>query len=134
VASSPLQRCECLARCLQELRPDLLYKQDVRLAAMDFGCWEGPRWDSIARADFDGWMAAFEGYRVGGAMTVGELMRRVTVAWDEMLVDGREAAWITHAGVIRAATLISQGERRVHDAARWPRNAPPLGSWRELEI
>jgi alpha-ribazole phosphatase len=134
VSSSPLQRCEHLARCLQELRPDLRYKQDARLAEMDFGCWEDRRWDAIAQADFDGWMADFEGYRVGGAMTVGELMQRVTAAWDEMMADGMDAAWITHAGVIRAATLISRGQRRVLDATRWPRDAPPFGGWCELEI
>lgn len=35
---SPLQRCQCLADCLQGLRPDLLYATDARLAEMDFGC------------------------------------------------------------------------------------------------
>lgn len=134
VAYSPLQRCEQLARCLQELRPDLISRKDARLAEMDFGRWEGKRWDAIPQLDFDSWMTDFEGYRFGGAMTVREFMQRVAGAWDQTQSQGMDAAWITHAGVIRAATLISRGQRRVREASQWPRHAPSFGSWCELEI
>ena len=40
VASSPLQRCERLAKAVQGLRPDLSCKTDARLAEMDFGRWQ----------------------------------------------------------------------------------------------
>jgi len=57
--TSPLQRCERLAKEIQGLRPDLMLKPDARLAEMDFGCWEGVRWDAIPPAAFDAWMADF---------------------------------------------------------------------------
>lgn len=133
VVSSPLKRCEHLARCLQGLRPDLTYKKDARLAEMDFGHWEGWRWDSIPQADFDRWTADFAGHRFGGKMSVCEFMQSVVSAWDETQCRGSDATWITHAGVIRAATLISRGERRVHQATQWPREAPDFGRWCELE-
>ncbi len=133
VISSPLQRCGRLANCLQELRPDLAYKIDTRLSEMDFGCWEGQRWDAIPQADYDGWMADFAGHRFGGEMSVFEFMQRVVSAWDEAQCAGCDVAWITHAGVIRAATLIAQGARRVQQAAQWPRDAPAFGRWCELK-
>lgn len=132
VVSSPLARCECLARCLQGLRPDLTYTVDARLAEMDFGHWEGRRWDSIPQADFDRWTADFSGYRFGGKTSVHEFLQRVASLWDETLCSGIDAAWITHAGVIRAATLISRGERRVQKAAQWPCDSPSFGDWCEL--
>lgn len=133
VVSSPLQRCERLAQCLRELRPDLAYKIEVRLVEMDFGCWEGQRWDAIPKADFDRWLADFGRHRFGGRESVSELMQRVANAWDDTKQEGRDAVWITHAGVIRAATLIARGERQVARAAQWPRAAPAFGRWCELQ-
>lgn len=132
VVASPLQRCERLAHCLRELRPDLPYKIDARLAEMNFGCWEGQRWDAIPKADFDRWLAAFGEHRFGGCESVSEFMQRVTNAWDEAQQEGRDAVWITHAGVIRAATLLARGVRQVTQAAQWPRAAPAFGHWCEL--
>jgi len=37
--------------------------------------------------------------------------------------------WITHAGVARAAFLISQGSRTVENASQWPKDAPGYGQW-----
>ncbi|MGJ4748845.1 histidine phosphatase family protein, partial [Leptospira sp. SA-E8] len=51
--SSPLQRCAQLARTLCELRPDLNLRFDERLREMDFGHWEGVRWDDIPRTAYD---------------------------------------------------------------------------------
>ncbi len=129
VVSSPLERCQSLARCLQGLRPDLIYAVDNRLAEMDFGHWEGRRWDSIPQAEFDCWTADFSEYRFGGKASVNEFMQRVASLWDENQGKGSDVTWITHAGVIRAATLISRGERRVEQSAQWPRDAPAFGSW-----
>ena len=134
IIASPLQRCERLAHCLQGLRPDLAYRTDARLVEMDFGSWEGQRWDAIPQADFERWMAAFGGHRFGGVESVSEFMQRVAGAWDQTRREGLDAVWITHAGVIRAATLLAQGVRQVEQAAQWPREAPAFGQWRELQF
>ena len=55
-------------------------------------------------------------------------MLRVAALWDDMQCDVGTAdddargdtVWITHAGVIRAATLLSQGVREVTRAEQWP--------------
>ncbi len=134
LVSSPLQRCELLANCLRGLRPDLVYKTDARLVEMDFGCWEGQRWDAIPQADFDPWLAAFGDHRFGGRESVRDLMRRVALAWDETQLRGRDAVWITHAGVIRATTLLAQGVRDVDQAEQWPHAAPTFGCWFEMDL
>lgn len=132
VRSSPLQRCKLLALDLQGLRPDLTYKTDARLREMHFGQFEGQRWDSIARAHVDAWTADFWQHRFGGVESVAELLARVDAAWRDSQQSGQDQAWITHAGVIRATSLLARGVRRIDDAAQWPTTAPAFGQWLTL--
>jgi len=125
--TSPLQRCELLAQLIQGLRPDLAYKTDARLAEMNFGDFEGQRWDSLAPAAFESWTADFWRHRFGGAESVAEFMARVAGVWDEAMASGQQQVWVTHAGVMRAATLLAKGVRRVDQAADWPQAAPAFG-------
>lgn len=129
LVSSPLQRCRQLTQALRLLRPDLTDSTDARLAEMDFGCWEGQRWDAIPKADIDRWTADFGRHRFGGRMSVHEFMARVALAWDQAQQAGQDTVWVTHAGVIRAATLLSQNVRQVDLATQWPQQAPAFGSW-----
>lgn len=93
---------------------------------MDFGCWEGWRWSAIAQEAFVPWMADFQTHRFGGRESVGEMMNRVAQALSELLQE-EECVWITHAGVIRAAMLLSRGVARLQSPAQWPSEAVPLG-------
>lgn len=130
--SSTLQRCEQLTMQLLALRPDLICKMDARLTEMDFGFWEGQRWDAIPQADLERWTADFAQHACGGAESVGVFMRRVSEVWDEQTDRGQDAVWITHAGVIRAATLLSNGVRHISQANHWPQDAPAFGQWCSL--
>jgi alpha-ribazole phosphatase len=134
VISSPLQRCEQLMQCLRELRSDLTCKSDARLKEMDFGCWEGQRWADIAPHEFDQWTANFGHWRFGGVESVQDVMARVAGLWDEVRLAGNEAVWITHAGVIRAAMLLSQGVREVTRADQWPSTAITFGGVTVLDL
>ena len=127
VMTSPLQRCELLAHVLQGLRPDLAYKNDERLAEMNFGSFEGRRWDSIPQDAYSAWTARFWLHRFGGVESVADVMARVASAWDEAVACGKPQVWVTHAGVIRAASLLAQGVRRVDQARDWPQAAPAFG-------
>ena len=132
--TSPLQRCELLAHELIELRPDLMVKKDPRLQEMNFGHWEGRPWADIDPAALSAWTADFANYRAGGTgENVGQFMARVASAIDE-LDPAKNTVWLTHAGVIRAVTLISQGIRRISRADDWPIIAPAYGQWRNLTI
>ena len=122
---STLQRCELLAQELCALRPDLILKPDARLRELNFGAWESQPWSAIPRADFDAWLADFAHARPGGdGESVAELMVRVAAAWDEWLARGRDAVWVTHAGVVRAVRLLERGVRVPTAASDWP--AEPL--------
>ncbi len=134
VISSTLQRCELLAQSLQGLRPDLTYKTDVRLTEMNFGEWEGQPWDAIPRAAFDVWTDDFWNHRFGGQESVAGFMERVTLVWRETSQLPSPALWVTHAGVIRAATLLSQGVHKVTHASQWPSAAPAFGGWCTLAL
>lgn len=134
VHTSPLQRCKRLAQSLQALRPDLTLNVEPRLAEMNFGCHEGQRWDQIERSALDAWTANFWQHRFGGAESVSELMQRVAGVWDAAVQRGQPCVWVTHAGVIRAATLLAQGVRRVDDAALWPNTTLAFGKCQLLPL
>jgi len=132
VAVSPLRRCVQLAEALGHLRPDLVFTRDPRLAELDFGCWEGIAWAQIPRAALDAWVADFGAHRFGGAESANALMARVASAWDAHWARSQDAAWITHAGVLRAVALLQQGVRQVDSAAQWPLQSPAFGELRVL--
>jgi alpha-ribazole phosphatase len=131
--SSPLQRCEHLSQSVCRLRPDLAYKTDLRLKEMDFGAWEGQRWDAIAPAELKSWTDAFDTWRCGGAESVNQMMARVSALWDASRASRQNTVWITHAGVIRAATLVAQGIRQVKLAEQWPVAGPAFGTHQVLD-
>lgn len=134
VHRSTLLRCAALARALCELRPDLADQPDTRLHEMDFGKWEGQPWDTLAPAEINAWTADFAQYRPGGGESVDMFMTRVAGAYDEARANGRDAAWVTHAGVIRAAMLLHAGVRQPARASQWPVDAPGFGEWCVLEL
>ncbi|MDA7417364.1 histidine phosphatase family protein [Xenophilus arseniciresistens] len=127
--ASPLRRCQALAEALQQLRPDLgPARADPRLAEMHFGAWEGHPWSAIAREDFEAWTADFAAARAGAdGESTDQFVQRVAAAWDDWRATGQDAAWITHAGVMRAVQLIETGRRTVPTAADWPAEAIAFG-------
>lgn len=134
VLSSPLRRCTQLAQALAALRPDLAPREDARLAEMDFGAWEGRRWDSIARAELEAWTRDFQSYRAGGqGESVAQFMARVGRAFEECRAAGRDQAWIAHGGVFKALLLL-RGGLAPTAAADWPRQQLACGSWHLFEV
>jgi alpha-ribazole phosphatase len=132
---SPLQRCMQLADALSALRPELKPQTDVRLREMDFGRWEGVAWDAIPLADMQAWTGDFGAHRFGGVESANEVLARVGHVWDAARQHpGENHVWITHAGVARAAQLLSQGLRSVDSASQWPKEAPGYGQWWCLEV
>lgn len=130
---SPLRRCTQLAQALQALREDLHFVQDPRLAEMDFGHFEGVSWDAIDPAALAQWTDDFGDHRFGGVESANDVLARVGAAWDAAMTAGSQV-WLTHAGVARACTLLSQGVRRVQQAEQWPVAAPAFGQWIQMEF
>ncbi|QMV72498.1 histidine phosphatase family protein [Comamonas piscis] len=135
---SPLQRCTQLAAVLQAQAPgfDLTVCDD--LAEMDFGAWEGQRWNDIARDEIQAWTADFMGYAPGGGESLGTMMRRVARALDvarqQALETGQPVLWISHAGVAQCAHwLLTRGDR-VPLAKDWPSVKLAYGDWLRLPL
>ena len=133
--TSPQRRCMQLTDALRALRPELSVAADARLREMDFGAWEGQRWDALDPLRIQAWTDNFAHYRPGGGESVHDFMGRVTNAWDDARASGHsDLAWITHAGVIRAAHLLHAGRVPVTAAAQWPATACGFGKWQTLEL
>lgn len=130
VLGSPLQRCIQLTQALSLLRPDLKLQNESRLREMDFGSWEGVAWDAIPQKAMQDWTDDFGSHRFGGAESANEVLTRVASLWDEAQQNRDEnQVWVTHAGVARAAHLLSKGIRRVESPSQWPKDAPAYGQW-----
>jgi alpha-ribazole phosphatase len=114
VYSSPLRRALRLAR---ELSPPAPVRVDPRLSEIDFGAWEGRRWDDIAREEIDAWAADVVGFTPPGGESVAALHAR---ALDFAASLTGDAAIVTHAGVMRAL------------AGHWRRL--PVADWLRLEF
>ncbi|MDN5204121.1 alpha-ribazole phosphatase [Fulvivirgaceae bacterium BMA10] len=98
IYTSPAKRCTKLAAQLNA--PDRL--EDERITEMDFGLWEGKRWEEIDDQELDAWMNNF----IHEAPPEGESMKimseRIISFWQEMVrKDHHRIALVTHAGVIR---------------------------------
>ncbi len=132
--SSPLRRCVALTNAIAALRPDLVVQHDARLAEMKFGAWEGQPWSAIAREEFEAWIGNFAEASAGvHGESVRVFMQRVADAHDEWLSGERNALWVTHAGVLRAVTLLQRGIRCPGAAADWPAGDLAFGGWLTFE-
>jgi alpha-ribazole phosphatase len=139
VRTSPLRRCAQLARALNKLRPELDPVTDPRLQEMNFGTWESQAWADIPRQALDAWIADFAGHAFGGQENIQGFMSRVASALQETRAGaaehpGRDAVWITHAGVIRAVQLLTDGTGVPVTADQWPKVAVPCGEWAVLDL
>lgn len=107
ILSSPLQRCLRLAEHVARAR-NLRVDIDPRLAEMDFGHWEGQRWDDIPRAELDAWAADLLHARPHGGESVAQLRARSLAALRDHA--GPETLVVTHHGVIKAARVQIMGD------------------------
>lgn len=132
--SSPLRRCATLAAAIAALRPDLRVQHDARIAEMHFGAWEGRPWSSIPREEFERWTADFaDAVASPGGESVRTFMNRVATAHDDWRAGEGGALWVTHAGVLRAVTLLQGGTRCPEKVGEWPAGELAFGNWLKFD-
>jgi alpha-ribazole phosphatase len=134
IRCSPAARCRALADALALHRPRTPIALAPDLQEMDFGDWENRRWDVIGEPALTCWTSDFALHRPGGGENVQSLLMRVAAVLAEERELGGEAAWITHAGVIRAVHWLSKGQTVNPTAASWPADAVPFGAARVIEL
>ena len=125
---SPSSRCMGLARHIASPRQPTAAED---LIEMSFGCWQGIRWDAIARLEIDAWTKDLWRYRPGG----GESAEMVATRWERWLHHVRQSVGanvvaVTHAGVIRVA-LARSG--RGHGSSALEAHIP-FGSVHRLDL
>lgn len=116
VLTSPLSRCRRLARALAAARGVAL-SVDERLVEMDFGAWEGQRWDAIPRAELDVWAADIEGARPHGGERVADMAARARAALQEaasQVATRGPVLVVAHAGIVKSALALSHGPAGWH--------------------
>ena len=101
IFSSPLQRCRILAERIANVAGKGLVC-DPALQEMNFGSWQGCKWDDVSIAELDKWAADFEDARPHG----GESISQVRLRLKELVVSidacsDERILMVTHAGVIR---------------------------------
>jgi alpha-ribazole phosphatase len=143
VLHSPAQRCTQLAQRLHELRPDIQLLPEPDLREMNFGQWEGQLWADIDPQQLKAWTDDFENYRCGGdgecvrdvLLRVQRAAQRTAKCRAQLVADQPQAAWITHAGVLRATAWLAPrfgwsrplAQPLCLRADEWPQDALPFG-------
>lgn len=106
VYTSPAQRCTLLA---ERLFPGQAMT-DTRLQELDFGAWEGRRWDDIGEPAITAWAADYVHIAPPDGECYAQLADRVAEFLQSIRSsDARQVVAITHAGVIRAAHALLNG-------------------------
>jgi alpha-ribazole phosphatase len=99
VWTSPAERCRRLAGQLGVAAVRI----DDRLQELDFGQWEGRRWEDFRGAQSEAWANDPWSVRPPGGETTAELCDRVREFRADLIAeDCTRVAIVTHAGVIRA--------------------------------
>jgi alpha-ribazole phosphatase len=122
VYSSPLRRALRLARALSA-QP----RVDARLREIDFGAWEGRRWDEIGERETGAWAADVLNFVPPGGESVAALRAR---ALDFAASLENDAALVTHAGVMR----VLAGHWRRLPESEWSRLEFGFGEMLRFEV
>jgi alpha-ribazole phosphatase len=123
IFASPATRCRRLAEALAA-RDACELAIEPALRELDFGAWEGLRWDEIDRTQSDPWAEDPWHRAPPGGECEADLWRRLQAWLDGFRPAGRRIAIVAHGGPLRL--LRCHFERRAL-ADRWALSMPPGG-------
>ncbi|WP_346266704.1 histidine phosphatase family protein [Neokomagataea anthophila] len=109
IHSSPLQRCRLLAEYVAH-KTGLPLEDDHRLRELNFGAWEGTKWDDVSRIQLDQWATNPLGFAPPGGESGQELIERVQAYWQDVQHSAQGVCIITHGGPLRVLTALTRGE------------------------
>lgn len=103
IVTSPATRARDTAASFDTCMKDLpRCEVEPRLREMDFGSWEGQRWDDIPRAALDQWAADLMDARPHGGENPAQVMSRIGAWADTLDIEADQRLWVvTHAGPMR---------------------------------
>ena len=104
IVASPMRRTAQTARAIAKATGARVHFDDD-LREIDFGRWEGLRFEQIAAANpaaVDRWAQYRDDFRFPGGERIGSFVQRVARAADRLAaLDARDVAVVTHGGVVR---------------------------------
>lgn len=108
VWTSPAARCRALADVLAAGAP---VRVDARLQELNFGAWEGRRWETFYGLESEAWALDPWTRRPPGGETAAEMWARVAEVRAEVTALAADARVmvVTHAGVIRMWNQLAAG-------------------------
>ncbi len=116
VWTSPARRCRGIAGAAAV--------PDDRLLELDFGAWEGMRWDDVPRADLDRWAADPHGFAPPGGESGGALLARVAAFHAMLRATGEDGVVVSHGGPLKLLAALLRGD----EAPDLLAPAPAVGS------
>lgn len=102
--SSPLLRARELAETFVQrsgsgFQESIQY--DTAWQEIDFGCWEGMRWDQIPRQEIKYWQDNLETFAPPDGESAEKMRQRVLSVWQQWLDKKQSGILVSHSGVIR---------------------------------
>lgn len=128
VWTSPSRRCHALAERLAAHHGWTL-RDDYRLQELNFGAWEGTRWDDIDRAALESWAADPRGFAPPGGETGAVLLERVRDFHAGLCAANQDGVVVSHGGPLKLLAALLKGE-----APDLLAPAPGLGSAQVFEV
>lgn len=99
VFSSPLMRCKLLA---EQISNKVIF--DNRLKEVNFGDWEGKKWDDINQVELNNWMEKYITIAPPNGESLQDLVNRFSNFVEDLKKqDLKKVVIVTHAGIIRSA-------------------------------
>ncbi len=105
VFTSPLSRCYLLGK---QVSPNCT--ADARLMELNFGDWEGKKWNDINQQELNKWMEDYIFSAPPNGESLMDLLKRFSGFVDEIKAQSyKKITVVTHAGVIRCAMHLFNG-------------------------
>ena len=106
--SSPARRCLELARAISA-RTTASKHKDARLLELDFGAWEGRRWDDVPRDALDEWAADPLGFSPPGGENGAALIERLRSFRAHLLAEQQDCVVVSHGGPLKVLAAMLRG-------------------------
>lgn len=122
VWTSPAIRCRLVAETVATAAGAAL-QIDARLHELDFGAWEGRRWNELPRAALDLWADDPYGFAPPQGESGAALLARVRDVHKTIVAKGEDCAVVSHGGPLKLLAALIREE-----APDLLAQAPALGS------
>ena len=106
--SSPARRCLALASAISAATNASVH-QDARLLELDFGAWEGQRWDDVPREALDLWAADPLSFAPPNGESGAALIIRTESFHAHIMAQHQDCVVVSHGGPLKVLSALLRG-------------------------